>query len=167
MSAKKEYPCAPNSGKRTIYLRWGLLWRTVAGSGKVVSDAPPAVAVGSSSMTITGTLALFAALWARVLKRNGFGVKQIRYKTKQQELKNYKYSKESYSSSSSSELSAERSKSGSPPVRRGGEVGSLARLAGAVAVDREGPAPVAAAAGGAPAATVLAAVERVARLGGC
>ena len=44
-------------------------------------------------MTITGTLALFAALWARVLKRNGFGVKQIRYKTKQQGLKNYKYSK--------------------------------------------------------------------------
>ena len=42
----------------------------------------PAVAVGSSSMTITGTLALFAALWARVLKRNEFRVKQIRYKTK-------------------------------------------------------------------------------------
>ena len=75
MSSKKEYPCVPNSGKRTIYLRWGLLWRTVAGSGKVVSDAPPAVAVGSSSMTITGTLALFAALWARVLKRNKFRVK--------------------------------------------------------------------------------------------
>ena len=118
----------------------------VAGSGKVVSDTPPAVTVGSSSMTITGTLALFAALWARVLKRNGFGVKQIRYKTKQQELKNYKYSKESYSSSSSSELSAESSKSGSPLVRRGGGVGSLVRLAGAVAVDREDPAPVAAAA---------------------
>ena len=118
----------------------------VAGSGKVVSDMPPAVAVGSSSMTITGTLALFAALWARVLKRNGFGVKQIRYKTKQQELKNYKYSKESYSSSSSSELSAERSKSGSPPVRRGGGVVSLVRLAGAVAVGREDPAPVVAAA---------------------
>ena len=93
MSSKKEYPCAPNSGKRTIYLRWGLLWRTVAGSGKVVSDAPPAVAVGSSSMIITGTLALFAALWARVLKRNKFRVKQMRYKTKQQELKNYKYNK--------------------------------------------------------------------------
>ena len=44
-------------------------------------------------MTITGTLALFAALWARVLKRDEFGVKQIRYKTKQQELKNYKYNK--------------------------------------------------------------------------
>ena len=44
-------------------------------------------------MTITGTLALFAALWARVLKRNQFRVKQIRYKTKQQELKNYKYNK--------------------------------------------------------------------------
>ena len=78
----------------------------------MVSDTPPAVAVGSFSMTITGTLALFAALWASVLKRNGFRVKQIRYKTKQQELKNYKYSKKSYSSSSSSELSAERSKSG-------------------------------------------------------
>ena len=65
-------------------LRWGLLWGRIAGSGKVVSDTPPAVAVGSSSMTITGTLALFADLWARVLKRNEFGVKQIRYKTKQQ-----------------------------------------------------------------------------------
>ena len=65
----------------------------VAGSDKVVSDMSSAIAVGSSSMTITGTLALFAALWARVLKRNGFGVKQIRDKTKQQELKNYKYNK--------------------------------------------------------------------------
>ena len=118
----------------------------VAGSSKLVSDAPPAVAVGSSSMTITGTLALFAALWARVLKRNGFRVKQIRYKTKQQELKNYKYNKESYSSSSSSELSTERSKSGPPSARQGGGVGSLSRLAGAEAVVREGPAPVAAAA---------------------
>ena len=81
ISAKTEYPCAPHSGKQTIYLRWGLLWRKVAGSGKVVSGAPPAVAVGSSSMTITGTLALFAALWARVLKRNKFRVKQMRYKT--------------------------------------------------------------------------------------
>ena len=62
----------------------------VAGSGKVVSDMSPAVAVGSSSMIITGTLALFAALWASVLKRNGFRVKQVRYKTKQQKLKNYK-----------------------------------------------------------------------------
>ena len=112
----------------------------------MVSDTTPAVAVGSSSITITGTLALFAALWARVLKRNGFGVKQIRYKTKQQELKNYKYSKESYSSSSSSELSAERSKSGPPSARRGGGVGSLSRLEGAEAVVQEGPAPVAAAA---------------------
>ena len=74
-------------------LRWGLLRRVVAGSGKVVSGAPPAVAVGSSSMTITGTLALFAALWARVLKRNKFRVKQMRYKTRQQGLKNYKYNK--------------------------------------------------------------------------
>ena len=54
----------------------------VAGSEKVVSDLSPAVAMGSSSMTITGALALFAALWTRVLKRNGFGVKKIRYKTK-------------------------------------------------------------------------------------
>ena len=81
ISAKTEYPCASHSGKQTIYLRWGLLWRKVAGSGKVVSGAPPAVAVGSSSMTITGTLALFAALWARVLKRSKFRVKQMRYKT--------------------------------------------------------------------------------------
>ena len=105
-----------------------------------------AIVVGSSSMTITGALALFAALWASVLKRNRFRVKQIRYKTKQQKLKNYRNNKESYSSSSSSELSAERSKSGSPPVRRDGGVGSLARLAGAVVADREDPAPVAAAA---------------------
>ena len=63
-------------------LRWGLLWGMIAGSGKVVSGAPPAVTVGSSSMTITGTLALFAALWASVLKRNGFRLKQVRYKTK-------------------------------------------------------------------------------------
>ena len=105
-----------------------------------------AVAVGSSSMTITGTLALFAALWARVLKRDGFGVKQIRYKTKQQELKNYKCSKETYSSSSSSELSAERSKSGPPSARQGGGVGSLSRLAGAEAVVQGGPALVAVAA---------------------
>ena len=59
----------------------------------MVSDTSSAVVVGSSSMTITGTLALFAALWARVLKRNVFGVKQIRDKTKQQELKNYKYNR--------------------------------------------------------------------------
>ena len=81
ISAKTEYPCASQSGKQTIYLRWGLLWRKVAGSGKVVSGAPPAVAVGSSLMTITETLALFAALWARVLMRNKFKVKQMRYKT--------------------------------------------------------------------------------------
>ena len=56
----------------------------VAESGKVVSNTPPAVAAGSSSMKITGTLALFAALWASVLKRNGVRMKQIRYKTKQQ-----------------------------------------------------------------------------------
>ena len=54
----------------------------VAGSDKVVSDMSSAIAVGSSSMTITGALALFAALWASVLKRNGFRSKQVRYKTK-------------------------------------------------------------------------------------
>ena len=118
----------------------------VAGSIKVVSDPPPADTVGSSSMTITAALALFAALWASVLKRKESRLKQVRYKIKTARLKNYKSTKETYSSSSSSELSAERSKSGPPPVRRGGGVGSLARLAGAVAVAREDPAPVAAAA---------------------
>ena len=129
-----------------MYSRWGLLWGVAAGSVKVVSDTPPADTVGPSSMTITGALALFAALWASVLKRNGFRLKQVRYKTKATRLENYKNAKETYSSSSSSELSAERSKSGSPPVRRGGGVGSLARLAGAVVVDREDSALVAAAA---------------------
>ena len=124
-------------------LRWGLLWGVAAGSVKVVSDTPPADMVGSSSMTITGALALFAALWASVLKRNGFRLKQVRDKIKATRLENYKNAKETYSSSLSSELSVERSKSGSPPVRRGGGVGSLARLAGAVVVAREDPAPVA------------------------
>ena len=55
-----------------------------AGSDKVVSDMSSAVAVESSSMTITWALSLLAALWASVLKRNRFRVKQIRYKTKQQ-----------------------------------------------------------------------------------
>ena len=118
----------------------------IVGAVKVVSDPPPADTVGSSSMTITAALALFAALWASVLKRKESRLKQVRYKIKTARLKNYKSTKETYSSSSSSELSAERSKSGSPPVRRGGGVGSLARLAGAVAVAREDPAPVAAAA---------------------
>ena len=118
----------------------------VAGSVKVVSDPPPADTVGSSSMTITAALALFAALWASVLKRKEFRLKQVRYKIKTARLKNYKSTKETYSSSSSSELSAERSKFGSPLMRRGGGVGSFARLAGAVAVAREDPAPVAAAA---------------------
>ena len=62
-------------------LTLGAALRRVAGSGKVVSGAPPAVAVGSSSMTITGTLALFAVLWARVLKRNKLREKQVRNKT--------------------------------------------------------------------------------------
>ena len=51
-------------------LRWGLLRGEIAGSDKVVSDASSVVIVGSSSMTTTGTLALFAALSARVLKWN-------------------------------------------------------------------------------------------------
>ena len=42
----------------------------------------PAVTAGSSSMTITEALALFAALWASVLKRNGFRLKQVRDKIK-------------------------------------------------------------------------------------
>ena len=75
-------------------LRWGLLRGVVAGSDKVVSDAPSVVTAGSSSMTTTGTLALFAALWARVLKRNKVQKKadQIQDK-KQQELKKYKYNR--------------------------------------------------------------------------
>ena len=88
----------------------------VAGSDKVVSDASSTVTAGSSSMTTTGTLALFAALWASVLKRKEFRLKQVRYKIKTARLKNYKSTKETYSSSSSSELSVERSKSGSPLV---------------------------------------------------
>ena len=36
----------------------------------MVSGTPPVVAVGSSSMITTGTLALFAALWDMVLKKN-------------------------------------------------------------------------------------------------
>lgn len=127
-------------------LRWGLLSGVVAGSVKVVSDPPPADTVGSSSMTITAALALFAALWSSVLKRKESRLKQVKYKIKTARLKNYKSTKETYSSSSSSELSAERSKSGSPLVRRDRGVGSLARLAGAVVVAREDPAQVAAAA---------------------
>ena len=76
-----------------MYLRWGLCWGllrgVVAGSGKVVSGAPPAVAVGSSSMTTTGALALFAALWARVLKRIAQGGSDP-MQDKISKLKNYK-----------------------------------------------------------------------------
>ena len=52
----------------------------VAGSVKVVSDPPPADTVGSSSMTIIAALALFAALWASVLKRKESRLKQVKYK---------------------------------------------------------------------------------------
>ena len=54
-------------------LRWGLLRGVIAGSVKVVSDPPPAVAMGSSSMTIT-------AAWASVLKRKESRLEQVRYK---------------------------------------------------------------------------------------
>ena len=46
-------------------------------------------------MTITEALALFAALWASVLKRNGFRSKQVRYRMKATRLKNYEDSKKS------------------------------------------------------------------------
>ena len=56
------------------YLRWGLCWGLLRGEGagsvKVVSDVSSSITAGSSSMTTTGTLALFAALSARVLKWN-------------------------------------------------------------------------------------------------
>ena len=52
----------------------------IAGSIKVVSDPPPADTMGSSSMTITAALALFAALWASVLKRKESRLEQVRYK---------------------------------------------------------------------------------------
>ena len=67
----------------------------MARSVKVGSDTPPADTVGSSLMTITEALALFAALWASVLKRNGFRSKQVRYRLKATRLKNYEDSKKS------------------------------------------------------------------------
>ena len=70
-------------------LRWGLLWGVVARSAKVGSDKPPADTVGSSSMTITEALALFAALWARVLKRRAQGGSDP-MQDKISKLKNYK-----------------------------------------------------------------------------
>ena len=66
----------------------------IAGSVKVISDPPPIDKVGSSSMTITAALALFAALWASVLKRKESRLKQVRYKIKTARLKNYKSTKE-------------------------------------------------------------------------
>ena len=66
----------------------------IAGSVKVISDPPPIDKVGSPSMTITVALALFAALWASVLKRKESRLKQVRYKIKTARLKNYKSSKE-------------------------------------------------------------------------
>ena len=59
-------------------LRWGLRWEllrgVIAGSVKVVAGPPPTDTMGSSSMTITAALALFAALWANVLKRKESGL---------------------------------------------------------------------------------------------
>src|SRR4051812_14423947 len=97
-------------------------------------------------MTITGTLALFAILCASVLKRNKVQSKANEIRDKTASIEDIQVQQESYSSSSSSELSAEKSKPGPPPARGGGGVGSLGRLAGAGAADREDPAPVAAAA---------------------
>ena len=54
-------------------------------------------------MTITKALALFAALWASVLKRHGFRLKQVRDKIKATRLENYKNTKETYSSFSFAE----------------------------------------------------------------
>ena len=67
----------------------------IAGSVKVVSDPPPTDTVGSSSMTITMALALFAALSARVLKWNEVPREADRMQDKkQQKSKKYKYNKE-------------------------------------------------------------------------
>ena len=127
ISAKKRALMHAPQQEVNKYLRWGLRWGLlrgeVVGSVKVVSDASSTVIAGSSSMTTTGTLALFAALWARVLKWNEVQreADQIQDK-KQQETKKYKKTtrRKSYSSSSSSsssELSAERSKSGTLSAR--------------------------------------------------
>jgi len=76
-----------------MYLRWGLRWGLLCGvvarSGKVVSGAPPTVAVGSSSMTTTCAMARFAVLWARVLKRRAQGESDP-MQDKISKLKNYK-----------------------------------------------------------------------------
>jgi len=61
-------------------LRWGLLRGVIVGSVKMVPGPPPADAMGSSSMTITAALALFAAVWASVLKRKESRLEQVRYK---------------------------------------------------------------------------------------
>ena len=70
---KERVPMRAPQQEVNKYLRWGLRWGllrgVIAGSVKVVSDPPPADAMGSSSMTITAALALFAALWASVLKK--------------------------------------------------------------------------------------------------
>ena len=66
----------------------------VAGSDKVVSDAPSVVTAGSSSMTTTGTLALFTALWARVLERNKVQREADQIQDKeQQKIEKFKYNK--------------------------------------------------------------------------
>ena len=83
------------SGNQTLYLHWGLLWRKVAGSGKVVSGAPPAVAVGSSLMTITGDLGPLCCSLGQSPKEEQVQRKVNEIQNKQQGLKNCKYSKRS------------------------------------------------------------------------
>src|SRR3954471_20097241 len=82
----------------------------------------------------------------------------MRCETQLQELKKYQVQRGSYSSpSSSSELSAEKSKTGPLLARGGGGVGSLGRLAEAVvALARDGSAPAAAVARGATGAEAAA-----------
>ena len=58
----------------------------IAGSGKVVSDPPPADTMGSSSMTITAALALFAALWASVLKKKGVQIEASQIQDKNNKI---------------------------------------------------------------------------------
>jgi len=74
ISAKKRALMHAPQQEVNKYLRWGLCWELLRGEGigsvKVVSDVSSAITAGSSSMTTTGTLALFAALSARVLKWN-------------------------------------------------------------------------------------------------
>ena len=77
---RKKHSSTPDSRRLNYELTLGLLWGVIAGSVKVASDPPPTDTVGSSSMTITAALVLFAALWASVLKRKESRLEQVRYK---------------------------------------------------------------------------------------